>query len=333
VRRPTSETTRRANEFIRAHLDEARRVGRALSRELSDPDAFERTLTSGLQRLADPEYAAVQPRVAPGVGSVAGVRGPLLGALLDELRAPLRAASPAIAIYLAERLTRSGVLETRLIALAALSRSLPDDPERTWQLIRRLARRATDWLSVDSLADLVARGLLLEPYRWAELEQLVYSPHRWERRLVGSTLATLPFRVPRAARGRLASTPALSILGSLVGDAEPGVQKALSWALRSWTRVDPGGVAAFLEREADRARSGADGHRAWVIRDALSAQPAESAAAIRARLAGIRRRPDMPSTSRASEVAGPFLAALPDAYELAEAPLPVSSGARSGSTL
>ena len=93
----------------------------------------------------------------------------------------------------------------RLFSHVALRRSLAGDPERSWQVIRRLARRASDWVSVDSLADLTARGILLEPYRWAELEQLVYSPHKWERRLVGSTLAELPFRLRRRTSGRTAS--------------------------------------------------------------------------------------------------------------------------------
>ncbi len=41
--------------------------------------------------------------------------------------------------------------------------------------MRRLGRRAEDWIAVDSLADLWARGILSESFRWAELEQLLYS--------------------------------------------------------------------------------------------------------------------------------------------------------------
>ncbi|HEY8847416.1 MAG TPA: hypothetical protein VIM24_12190, partial [Candidatus Limnocylindrales bacterium] len=45
---------------------------------------------------------------------------------------------------------------------------------------------------------------------------------------------------------------------------------------------------------------------AWVIRDALVKLDAVDAARIRARLEGIRRRIDAPSTSRAGEIAGRF---------------------------
>ena len=74
--------------------------------------------------------------------------------------------------------------DLRLYALPCLRRALPQDPELTWQLMRRLGRSAGDWIAVDSLADVWARGVLAEPFRWAELEQLLYSEHTYERRLV-----------------------------------------------------------------------------------------------------------------------------------------------------
>lgn len=313
--------TERARAFVSAHLHIARELGRRLAAELDDPSSFEAVLREGLHELADPVYAEAQPRVAPGVGPLIGVRWPLIQAIEAELRQPLREASAGTALYLADVLSRAPELEVRLFAHVPLRRSLPDDPERSWQLIRRLARQATEWSSIDALAELVARGIRLEPYRWAEIEQLVYSPHRWERRLAGSTLASLPHQLPVRERGRLADAPALQILETLIGDDEPDVQKALSWALRSWTGVDPEGVTSFIERETDRAVRSGDGHRAWVIRDALSALPATRAAGIRQRLAGLRRRSGVPSTSRASEVARPFLAASPDAQRMAEPPL------------
>ena len=84
------------------------------------------------------------------------------------------------------------------MAIRVLAWILPDDPERAWQVLRRIGREADDWITVDTLAAATAAGILREPYRWAELEQLVFSPIRWERRLVGSTIATLPARRPRA---------------------------------------------------------------------------------------------------------------------------------------
>lgn len=318
-----SPVTLRADALVAARLPEARSLARRLADELQDPQAFVAALRDGLQRLADDRHAATQATIVPGARGMLGVRAPLLAAVAAGLRRPLAEASPAIAIYLADALSRAPEHELRLFALVPLRRSLAADPERTWQLLRRLAREATDWETVDSLAGLAAEGILREPYRWAELEQLVYSPHSWERRLAAATVAVIPFRVAPAERaGRLSGTSGLMIIESLLGDAEPEVQKALAWALRSWREVDPSAVARLLRAEAALAASQQDGHRAWVLRDALSGAGADQTLAteIRARLAGVRRRAGLPGTSRAQQAAAAFRG-LPDARLMAEPPL------------
>jgi len=293
---------------VAEHLPAARGLGAALSELVTEPDEFVAVLRDGLAGLADPAYAAEQERVAPGSGTVFGVRNPLLAAVARPVRASLRESSSSIALWLAERLASEPEREIELISHVPLARVLPDDPERTWQLMRRLARGAHDWIRIDELAELYAKGVLLERYRWAELEQLVYSSDKWERRLVGSTIARLPFEVPGHARPTLKGTPALTLIKSLLGDADVDVQKSLSWALRSWNEVDQAGVETFISGEATVARGSDDGHRAWVLRDALTwpgTDPA-FAAQVRDTLDGIRKRPDAPSTSAASEVAGAF---------------------------
>jgi hypothetical protein len=98
----------------------------------------------------------------------------------------------------------------------------------------------------------------------------------------------------------------MDLIGQLIGDDEPDVQKALSWALRSLIVVDPDAVAAFARDETETAHETGDGHRAWVIRDTLPKLDAATAADVRARLDGIRRRPGAPSTSRAAATAAQF---------------------------
>jgi hypothetical protein len=305
-----SGVTVRAEAFLAAHRPAAADLGRRLVDEVADPSAFVSVLAGGLQGLADPAYREAAAWIAPGARGVIGVRWPLIQVIERALRTTLARSSPAISVYLADVLSRDERFEVRLFAHAMLRRSLPDDPERSWQIIRRLARVATDWVSVDALAGVVARGLLLEPFRWAEIEQLVYSPHRWERRLVGSTLAELPHRLPPVARASLASRPGLAIIASLIGDADADVQKALSWSLRSWRGVDPVGVAALLRQETAVAVETADGARAWVVRDALTGAGADErlAAELRPRLAGIRRRAGAANTSQAFRHAAAFLA-------------------------
>lgn len=301
-----SPATTRARALVAARLDAASALGRAAGDLVATPAAAVAELRSGLERLADPEYLDGQRRVAPGIGPILGVRQPLLSAVGRGLRTATRRDSTATLLDLAEALVRDDILELHWLAYDLLDRAIATDPERTWQLVRAEARRAGDWITVDNLAHVAGRGILAEPYRWAELEQLVYSPNRWERRLVGSTIATIPFVDRRAGRTPAVAARGLAVLEDLIGDAEPDVQKASSWALRNLNQFDPAAVASFLRREAATARARDDGHRAWVVRDTFEKLSPDLVAELRPLLGGIRRRPGAASTSRAAATAAAF---------------------------
>jgi 3-methyladenine DNA glycosylase AlkD len=319
----TSPTTAAANAFVATHLDAAEALGHDLGALLDDPEAFVRRLHAGYQDLADPEYRAGQQFIAPGLTDPIGVRIPLATAIRRGMAKDLRATNPGSLLLLIERLLRDRPsLEQRLLAIGLLERTVEPDPERSWQLLRDVARQTHEWITVDALAHPFGKGILAEPVRWAEIEQLAYSPSRWERRLVGSTIATIPFVNRSLGRRPEVAARALPILANLIGDADADVQKALSWALRSTAIVDRRAVEDWLDAEASRAAQTGDGHRAWVIRDALVAIDPDRAAAIRARLAGIRRRAGAPSTSRAAATAMAFFGTNPDLEQIVAAPGP-----------
>jgi 3-methyladenine DNA glycosylase AlkD len=301
-----STATERARELVAKRRPAAMTLGRRAGDLAGDPPAMIAALRSGLEELADTEYQLGQRRVAPGIGPILGVRQPLLTGVTAGLRATTRRDSTSTLLELAGHLMREDVLELHWLAFPLLDRTITRDPERTWQLVRAQARTASDWITVDSLAHVAGRGILAEPYRWAELEQLIYSPSRWERRLVGSTIATIPFINRTTGRMPAVAGRALEILRDLIGDDKPEVQKSMSWALRSLLIVDGQATLAFLTRETAIARGTGDGHRAWVIRDALGKLPTEQADEIRTALGGIRRHPGAPATSRAAEAAAAF---------------------------
>jgi 3-methyladenine DNA glycosylase AlkD len=315
-----SPTTERAVAFVAAHKPAAEALGTALAEHVNDPDAFTRALDTGLGSIADPEYQDGQHFVAPGLGPTYGVRWPLLAAVIRTFRRATRHDRPTPLLFLADRLFHEERLEMRWFAFALLERTLPADPERSWQLMRRGAREAADWITVDDLAHPYAAGIAAEPYRWAELEQLVFSPSRWERRLVGSTIATMTHGNRRTGRGPEVLDHALPLLGQLIGDAEPDVQKALSWAYRSLAQVDRPRATAALAAETDRAVAADDGNRAWVIRDSLAKLDGADAVRLRDRLGGIRRRPGAASTSDASTLVERF-GGMPDPAAHPEPPL------------
>ena len=306
-------TTLTSAAFVATHIDGARDLGRRLSDDVDAPDRFVEAMHDGLALLADPAYLAGQQMVAPGIGPLLGVRLPLLEAVDRVLRHELRDVRAARLVPLAEALARDPVRELRWLACWLLGRLLPGEPERAWQVLRRMAAESDDWITVDTLASTMAAGILREPYRWAELEQLVYSSSRWERRLVGSTVATMPFVDRTAGRTPGVVAHGLALVGLLVGDPEPDVQKALSWALRSLVRVDPGGVTGFCRAEAGRAAATGDGARAWVVRDVLAKLDPAAALELRAVLAGVRRSTRAANTSAAAATAAAFHDAERDA--------------------
>lgn len=314
-----SAATARAEAFVADRRPRAEALGTRLADEIQDPDAFATALRSGLEALADPEYRDGQRRIAPGLGPIHGVRRPLLAAIVGGLERASRDDRPTALLFVADRLFREPRLEARWFAFTILDRTLTGEPERSWQLLRRAAREAGDWITVDDLARPYAAGIDAEPYRWAELEQLVFSPSPWERRLIGSTIATLTHG-RRAIDGADLVATALPLLDQLMGDADPDVQKALSWAYRSLAPLDAAAVSASLHAHADRAVSEDDGHRAWVIRDSLAKLDPTDADGLRTLLAGIHRRSGAPSTSTAAETAARF-GELPDPTTHPEPPL------------
>lgn len=301
-----SAATRAAGAFVDRLRGDARALGRELAEAVQDPAELVAVAASGMRRLGDPVHRAAQSWVAPGSRDVAGVRTPLLRAVLGAFLRRTRGVRPSTLLLAADALLRDGMTELRLFAIALLTRTLPAEPERSWQLLRRTARGAGEWVTVDALARACATGILHERYRWAELEQLVYSPSRWERRLVGSTIATIPFVDRAAGRRPEIATRGLALVGELIGDAEPDVQRSLGWALRSLALVDPAALLAFCRAEASTAVATGDGNRAVVIRSTLAKLPPGEAAMLRTALAGLRRPSTGAATSRAASIAAAF---------------------------
>jgi 3-methyladenine DNA glycosylase AlkD len=305
-----SAVTAASNRFVAEHLAAATALGNSLVDLVFDTDAFVAAIGEGFKTIADPLAIDGIRSVTPGLGPVLGVRLPLMNAAQKSFERGTRKTPTSLLVDAMDHLLRQETREIRWFGMWNLGRLLPTDPERTWQLLRRAAREADEWISVDTLAHPYGEGILRDAHRWSELEQLVYSKSRWERRLVGSTIATIPHvRGVAGGRERPAIEHSLALLGQLIGDDEPDVQKALSWALRTLADLDVAATTRFIEAETRTARLTGDGHRAWVVRDSVSKLPPETATRLKADLDGIRRRPGAPATSRAAAAVAQFAAA------------------------
>jgi 3-methyladenine DNA glycosylase AlkD len=291
----------------RARGAAATALGVRLAEVVAEPEALQAQSERGLHEMARPEDLAALRRVAPGIDPVVGASFFLVQRAGRAFVRATRRDSPSNLLLACDRWFSLPMLEARWLAMVVLERLVLADPERTWQLLRRASKEASDWITVDALAHPVGRGILAESFRWSEVGQLAFAPSSWERRLVGSTIATIPFVDRTVGRVPAIAEQALPILRSLIGDDRPEVQKALSWALRSLTLVDAEAVLDFCRREASKAVEDRDGHRAWVIRDALPKLPPGEATTIRETLSGVRRRSGQPSTSAAASIARSFV--------------------------
>ena len=151
-----------------ARLARAGSAGRELAELVGDPTSFAARLHTAFADLAEPEYRIGQERVAPGIGPTHGVRLPYQAALRRALTKATRDDSPSNLVLVADRLLREPELEARWLAMAIIERTVLTDPERSWQLIRRAAADADDWITVDTLAHPAGKGILHQPHRSAQ---------------------------------------------------------------------------------------------------------------------------------------------------------------------
>src|SRR5258708_36130952 len=110
---PGSAVTARAVAFVAERRGPAETLGGALSEWTNDPDAFAGHLRDGLTGLADPDYLDGQRRVAPGLGSLFGVRWPLLAAGPRGCRQGTRDVRPTPLLFLAHPLCRQPAPQMR----------------------------------------------------------------------------------------------------------------------------------------------------------------------------------------------------------------------------
>jgi 3-methyladenine DNA glycosylase AlkD len=297
----SSAITTASNAFVAAHMDQAAALGHGLATLVGSPQAFITAIEQGFTQLGDPTSLEGMARIAPGLGESLGVRLPLMEAVLKSFKRGSKNVPTPVMLDVVGELLVHRYSEVRWFGMWNLERYLKADTDRTWQLMRMAAAGAAEWITVDTLAHPYATGILREPRRWSDLQAFVHSSSRWERRLVGSTVATLPHVRHAGAKDKGVASRGLMLIGMLVGDPEPDVQKALSWALRSLAPIDPEAVTAFVERETATAIKTNDGNRAWVLRDTLPKLPKETAATIRRQLDGLRRRPGTPSKTKSTK--------------------------------
>ena len=214
------------------------------------------SLAAAFRELADPEYRAGQAFVAPGIGPTHGVRTPLQVAVRKGFERASRRASTSELLLVADRLLREPEREARWFAITTLAAdprgrarahvaAAPPGGGRGRRLDHRRHARAPVRQGHPRRAVPLGRARAADRLAVAlgAAARRVHDRHDAVRE---------PQRRARARRSRRRSLP---ILATLIGDAEPDVQKALSWAYRSMAaRRPPGDHGRARARGDARAR-------------------------------------------------------------------------------
>ena len=234
---------RRASSPAPASCDARPSGPRARLAELvDDPDAFVARSAPGCRPSPTPSTSTASTSWRPGIGPIHGVRRPLLAAVGRGFRRATRARPSGRLLFVADRLLREPLTSSRTGSRSASSSGRSRRARADLAApAPRPRREAGDWITVDSLAHPYAPG---HPRRALPLGGARAA------RLLAVALGAPPRRLddrdddprPRGRRpARRSSSRGLPILGQLMGDAEPDVQKALVWAYRSLAEVDLAG--------------------------------------------------------------------------------------------
>ena len=196
-----------------------------------------------LTALADPARAAAEAAYHKTARPYLGVAVPQITALATAWRAGL---DTAARVDLADHLWRSNIHEARIAAAKLLTQARIPDDAAVWALIAAWVPQFDAWAIADHACDAGERRLVADPSRLDQVELWTTDDNLWTRR--AALVMTLPwtkqnFPKPQdeAIRDRV-----LGWAGTMVGDKDWFIQKAIAWWLRDLSKHDPLRCQQFL---------------------------------------------------------------------------------------
>lgn len=187
---------------------------------------------------------------APSRLETLGVPVPAMRDVVRRFATELKAELPRVVIGVACALVDGRTSEGRQVGYELVARRKDAMALLTPTLIRRLGRGNDNWASVDGFAaHLAGPAWRLGCVPDAEVVRWAVSDDRWWRRTALASAVALNLAA-RGGRGDTRRT--LMIASRFVGDTDPMLAKALSWALRTLVGHDPAAVGTFLEAHGDR---------------------------------------------------------------------------------
>lgn len=162
---------------------------------------------------------------------------------------------------LARLLWEQGGREGRLVACTFLGYMELVAPDKILPVVLQLAPTCVTWEECDQLAMRALEPVVRKrPDEYLSvLEDWVGQDSKWVRRAGVTVIARLPMKRPEY------TSACPGMVEALLGDGDPDVRRAVSFAVRMAARGDPRCVVDFVERQSDRT----DPDSIWVLCDAM----------------------------------------------------------------
>ncbi len=251
-----------------------RRRTAALPGKLPDAEAVALTVRRLLDEYADRTHRASAAVSSSAVANEYKTPAPVVRAITNALRGPLRA-DPPTALRTVAAIWAGGSREERRIAAELLGQVALAAPADTLALVEIWVPQIESGDTADVLAELGLGPLMLaDPPRYLEhARRWAASPIRWVRRF--GLAALLPLVNDR----QWDNVPAaLTVLRPVMTEGDGEVRRAAALVLERLGPKSPAEVSRFLREQAVRANTNAH----WIIRNALAGLPdADQAAIIR----------------------------------------------------
>ena len=207
-------------------------------------------ILASLEELSDPGRKKFAAGSYPTKMKILGVNNPGLNLINKELKQKTKAFTPLEKLHLVKALFKTEIFECQHLAFKFIEKEKKTLSLLTEKEIDDLSYNLDNWVSVDNF------GALIVGYAWREgiidiekVKLYLLSPDFWIRRI--AVVATVSLN-QKARGGTGDARQTLEICSMVVEDHEDMINKALSWALRELSKVDPDPVYEFVERYKDK---------------------------------------------------------------------------------
>lgn len=213
-------------------------------------DAIVKQVVDALKSIRDERVEEFMKNMIPSAKTVYGVKAPFLREIIKSLRAETISFSVAEKIELALKLIKTDVHEAGQIAYEFIGKDKKLMEEISKEQLYQLNYKLDNWASVD-IYSVYIFGVAWRMGKVTDddLLELVHHNDFWLRRV--AVVSTVPLN-QKASGGTGDIERTFLICREVITDYEDLIVKALSWALRVLSKVEPDAVREFIEEHEEQ---------------------------------------------------------------------------------